>query len=107
MPQQITAGETQDVQFDGKQFVPADKAVEGPVFTIRALDYFTALEAQGKDSEVETARVAIAAGVVAIDGDKGKASKFAAAPRASLGTPIFNAVWGLTWGNSPAPEASE
>lgn len=103
----ILADETQDLQFDGSVFVPAVDGNDAPVFTIKAVDYFNAISAQDKGEHVETARVAIAVGLVAIDGDKAKAKSFADNPAASLGTPIFNAIWGLTWGNSRAPAASE
>jgi|1_EtaG_2_1085319.scaffolds.fasta_scaffold00706_5 hypothetical protein len=107
-PLSILAGATLDLRFDGVAFVPAeDEATQGPTFTIRAIDYFTAMEAQAHDGHVATARAAIAAGLVAIDGDKAKAKAFIKAPAAGLGTPIFNAIWGQTWGNSPAPVESE
>jgi len=98
---QVLAGAETYLRWDGQTgtYAPKTAKGKGPVFTIRALDYFTAQGVLNDDDAVEKIRKCIAAGLVAIDGDEAKAEEFKVNPRAPMVNPLFNEIWMSTWGN--------
>ena len=103
---QILAGAERDVQWaqaddEPGAFVAAGaEGTAGPVFRIKGLGYLEAQEyllAEGGDA----ARVldVVRRGLVSIDGSAERAAEFIASPKPRMVTPLFNAIWGDTWGN--------
>ncbi len=103
---QILAGAERDVYWaqsgdEPGAFIAADtEHAAGPVFRIKGLGYLEAQEyllTEGGDA----ARVldVVRRGLVSIDGSAERAAEFIASPKPRLVTPLFNVIWGDTWGN--------
>jgi len=98
----ILAGSTTDLRWDktAKAFQPAAAVSDGPVFTIRCLDFWQAQEIiDSATPAVDRIRRAFEMGLVSIDGDEAKAKAFLAKPRAMLGNPLFDAILEMAAGN--------
>lgn len=71
----------------------------GPVFQIRAIDYWAIQPALSETDATAKVRKVLEAGLLAIDGDEAAAKEFLERPSVRYVNPLFEAVWQLTWGN--------
>ena len=94
--------EPRDVVRDDEsaRMVPATKGSKGPIFSVRALDYYDVQAVYGGVDTHEQCAIAFRRGLVAIDGDADKAADFVASPAAEYGGPLWRYLWDAALGNS-------
>ena len=98
----ILAGQTQDLRYDpqAKAFKPANDILnDSPIFTIRTLDYWQWLSVTAITDGTEQTRVCCQLGLVAVDGDEGKAKSFLERPKLKLIAPLTQAIVDAASGN--------
>jgi len=87
---------------DSARMIPAAKDAEGPIFSVRALDYYDVQAVYGGADTREQCAIAFRRGLVAIDGDEKAAAAFVDSPAAIYGGPLWRYLWDAALGNSPA-----
>ena len=84
------------------RMIPASKDSPGPIFSVRALDYYDVQAVYGGADTREQCAIAFRRGLVAIDGDEKTAAAFIASPAAVYGGPLWRYLWDAALGNSPS-----
>jgi hypothetical protein len=97
----IFAGAESELRYDPETLAmrPAAEVADGPVFTIKSLDYFEYQAAIMSADAMDRLRSLVSASLVSIEGDVSAAAKFLAKPNIKIMAALIDAVTEASSGN--------